>query len=146
MPKPREILPHSSRDALSLMGNLCRSVDPLRPSPACAITVRMAQSSCTIPLPPSWPDHVKSAFLCALGMAHLDMAHVRGWCAISPATEVGLRADNESIWYSDSSCGFPAMGKVRIAQLLGRAGLQLAATTVGAHGEAPASGAAITDR
>ena len=79
------------------MGNLCRFVHPLRPSPACAITVRMAQSSCTIPLPPSWPDHVKSAFLCALGMAHLGMAYVRGWCANSPVTQVGLKADNERL-------------------------------------------------
>jgi len=57
----------------------------------------MAQSSCTIPLPPSWPDHVKSAFLNALGMAHMGMACVRGWCAGSPVTQVGLNADNERL-------------------------------------------------
>ena len=168
-------------------------------------------------------------------MAHLGMACVRGWCANSPVTEEGLRANNERLraevellreelrikdariariparhrpryapadrlailelkasrgwneqqaasaflisaatvagWLKrvdDNGAGalvqvprpvnrfpdfidhlvqrlklsFPAMGKVRIAQLLGRAGLQLAATTVSAHGEAPASGAA----
>jgi transposase len=184
----------------------------------------MAQSSCTIPLPRSWPDHVKSAFLCALGMAHLGMAYVRGWCANSPVTQVGLAADNERLraevellreelrikdarmvriparhrpryapadrlpilelkasrgWNEQQTASafllsaatvagwlkrvdekgagalvqvatpvngfpdfvdhlvqrlklsFPAMGKVRIAQLLGRAGLQLAASTVG---------------
>ena len=51
----------------------------------------------SVPLPPSWPDHVKSAFLCALGMPHLGMACVRGWYANSPVTQVGLRADNESL-------------------------------------------------
>ena len=39
---------------------------------------------------------------------------------------------------------FPAMGKVRIAQLLARAGLHLAVTTVSAHGETPASVLAST--
>ena len=55
----------------------------------------MAQSSCTIPLPRSWPNHVKSAFLHALGMAHMAMAHVRGRCAGSGVAEVSLNADTE---------------------------------------------------
>ena len=67
------------------------------PGPACASTVRMDPSLSSVPLPPSWPDHVKSAFLHALGMAHLGMAYVRGWCANSPVTQVGLKADNERL-------------------------------------------------
>jgi putative transposase len=184
----------------------------------------MDPDSPTIPLPSSWPEHAKSAFLCALGMAHLGMAYVRGWCANSPVTQVGLKGDNERLgsevallreelrikdarmariparhrpryapadrlailqlkasraWNKRQTAraflisaatiagwlkrvdehgtealvqivrpvnrfpdfvahlvqqlklSFPAMGKVRIAQLLARAGLQLAATTVG---------------
>ena len=51
----------------------------------------------SVPLPPSWPDHVKSAFLNALGMAHMGIACVRGWCANSPVTQVGLNGDNERL-------------------------------------------------
>jgi len=57
----------------------------------------MDPSLSSVPLPPSWPDHVKSAFLNALGMAHLGMTCVRGWCANSPVTQVGLKADNERL-------------------------------------------------
>ena len=57
----------------------------------------MDPNSPAIPLPPSWPDHVKSAFLNALGMAHMGMACVRGWCANSPVTEVGLRGEDERL-------------------------------------------------
>jgi len=199
----------------------------------------MDSDSSTIPLPPSWPDHVKSAFLNALGMAHMGMACVRGWCAGSPVTQVGLNADNERLrsevellreelrikdtrmarisarrrpryapadrlailqlkacrgWNEQQAAhafmisaatvagwlkrvdekgtaaliqvvrpvnrfpdfvdhlvqrlklSFPAMGKVRIAQLLARAGLHLAVTTVSVHGETPASGAAIASQ
>ena len=57
----------------------------------------MDSDSSTIPLPSNWPEHVKTAFLFALGMAHMGMAHVRGWCANSPVTQVGLRGDNERL-------------------------------------------------
>ena len=33
----------------------------------------------------------------ALGMAHMGMAYVRGWCANSPVTEVGLRGEDERL-------------------------------------------------
>ena len=57
----------------------------------------MASDSSSIPVPTNWPEHAKSAFLCALGMAHMGMAYVRGWCANSPVTQVGLNADNERL-------------------------------------------------
>ena len=56
----------------------------------------MAQTSCTIPLPRSWPDHVKSAFLQALGMAHMAMAHVCGRRADGTAAEAEA-ADSERL-------------------------------------------------
>jgi hypothetical protein len=55
----------------------------------------MDPDSSSIRVLPSWLDQVKSAFLCALGMAHLGMACIRGWCANSPVTQVGLQADSE---------------------------------------------------
>ena len=79
------------------MGNLCRPVEPLHPGTACAITLRMDSESSSIPLPRSWPNHVKSAFLQALGMAHMAMAHIRGRCAESPVAEVSITADNERL-------------------------------------------------
>ena len=50
----------------------------------------------TTPLPPSWPDHVKSAFLQALGMAHTAMAHIRGRCIDGAAAEVNA-VDSERL-------------------------------------------------
>ena len=50
----------------------------------------------TTPLPPSWPDHVKSAFLQALGMAHTAMAHIRGRCIDGAAVEVNA-VDSERL-------------------------------------------------
>ena len=183
----------------------------------------------TTPLPPSWPDHVKSAFLQALGMAHTAMAHIRGRCIDGAAAEVNavdserLRSEVELLreelrikdarmarvparrrprycpgdrlailqlkasrgWNEQQAASaflisaatiagwlkrvdekgraaliqvvrpvnrfpdfvdhlvqklklsFPAMGKVRIAQLLGRAGLDLAVTTVGRMAKRP---------
>ena len=49
-----------------------------------------------VPLPRSWPDHVKSAFLQALAMAHMAMTHIRGRCADGAAAEVNA-ADSERL-------------------------------------------------
>jgi transposase InsO family protein len=53
----------------------------------------MGSPSSAIPLPRNWADHVKSAFLQALGMAHMAMAQVRGRCTDS----VAANADNERL-------------------------------------------------
>jgi transposase-like protein len=53
----------------------------------------MGSPSSAIRLPRNWTDHVKSAFLQALGMAHMAMAQVRGRCTDSVATN----ADNERL-------------------------------------------------
>ena len=69
----------------------------LRPRLVCAIALGMEPDSSTVRLPPSWPDHVKSAFLYALGMAHFGMACIRGWCANSPFGEVRVNSDIERL-------------------------------------------------
>lgn len=57
----------------------------------------MDPNSSSVPFPPNWPEHAKSGFLCALSMAHLGMAHIRGWCGNSPVTQVRLKAENERL-------------------------------------------------
>jgi hypothetical protein len=54
----------------------------------------MDSDSSSIPLPSNWPEHAKSAFLYALGMAHMAMAHIRGRYADGAAAEVNA-ADSE---------------------------------------------------
>ena len=45
-----------------------------------------------IPLPKSWPTHVKSALLHVISLAKYAMAYTRGWAANSPNTRVRLKA------------------------------------------------------
>ena len=48
----------------------------------------MARNFSSVPLPRGWPDHMKSAFLEALGMAHMAMGHICGRYADGAAAEV----------------------------------------------------------
>jgi hypothetical protein len=57
----------------------------------------MAPNLSSVPLPRGWTDHVKSAFLQVLSMAHMAMAHVHGRCADSSETEVTVTAGNERL-------------------------------------------------
>ena len=91
-----EILPELTRVVLSFEAHLCPPFRPLLRGPACATTVQMDPRWSSVPLPRSWPDHVKSAFLHALGMAHRAMTHIRGRCTDGPAAEVSA-ADSERL-------------------------------------------------
>ena len=44
-----------------------------------------------IPLPQSWPEHVKSALLHVISVAQLAIVHARGWAANSSNARVRLR-------------------------------------------------------
>jgi putative transposase len=47
----------------------------------------------TIPLPPTWPQHTKSAIVHAVALAHFVLTHVRGWCVNSRIARVRLAAE-----------------------------------------------------
>ena len=50
-----------------------------------------------VPLPKEWPRVAKSAIVHAIGLAHLIVTHVRGWCADSPLRRVRLAAECERL-------------------------------------------------
>jgi transposase InsO family protein len=50
-----------------------------------------------VSLPKEWPRVAKSAILHAIGLAHLVVTHVRGWCADSPLRRVRLAAECERL-------------------------------------------------
>ena len=43
-------------------------------------------------LPRTWPEHVKTAFLHAISLAHIALTHARVWCVKSPIERVRLKA------------------------------------------------------
>ena len=47
----------------------------------------------TIPLPPTWPEHTKSAIVHAIALAQFVLTHVRGWCVNSRIARVRLAAE-----------------------------------------------------
>ena len=52
----------------------------------------MPSSPFSVPLPPSWPRHAKTAMLHVISLAHFVLTHVRGWAANSPIHRVRLAA------------------------------------------------------
>ena len=50
-----------------------------------------------IPLPKSWPEHVKSAMLQIISLAQFATAHARGWAADSANARVRLKARVEQL-------------------------------------------------
>jgi transposase InsO family protein len=48
-----------------------------------------------IPLPRTWPAHIKSAILQAISLAQLTMAYTRGWAADSPNPRLRRKAHGE---------------------------------------------------
>ena len=55
-----------------------------------------------IPLPRSWPEHVKSALLHAVALAHFALSHARGWCADSRIARVRLAAERDR-WKTEAA-------------------------------------------
>jgi hypothetical protein len=53
----------------------------------------MSHAADRFPLPRHWPARVKSGLVTAIGLAHLGMTYVRGWCANSPLERVRLAGD-----------------------------------------------------
>jgi hypothetical protein len=47
----------------------------------------------SIPLPPAWPKHTKSAIIQVIALAHFVLTHVRGWCVNSRIARVRLVAE-----------------------------------------------------
>ena len=47
----------------------------------------------SIPLPPAWPAHTKSAMIHVIALAHFVLTHVRGWCVNSRIARVRLVAE-----------------------------------------------------
>ena len=54
-------------------------------------------SSSSVPLPKDWSEHVKSAFLCAVSLAHRAMTVAHAWCVNSRIARVRLAAENASL-------------------------------------------------
>ncbi len=46
-----------------------------------------------IPLPKSWPSHVKSGVLHIISLAHFSITHARGWAAKSVSASVRIAAE-----------------------------------------------------
>ncbi|HEY6724777.1 MAG TPA: DDE-type integrase/transposase/recombinase [Polyangiaceae bacterium] len=51
----------------------------------------------SVPLPKDWPAHVRSAFVCAVGLAHAAITVVRGWAVNSRIARVRLAGDNDRL-------------------------------------------------
>ena len=50
-----------------------------------------------IPIPKSWPLHVKSAVLHIISLAHFSITHARGWAANSVSERVRTAAENDRL-------------------------------------------------
>ena len=50
-----------------------------------------------VPLPRGWPRTVKAGVIQAMGLAHLTITYVRGWCANSLLERVRLAGENERL-------------------------------------------------
>ena len=50
-------------------------------------------TSPSVPLPPAWPKHAKSAMVHVIALAHFALVHVRSWCANSSIARVRLVAE-----------------------------------------------------
>ncbi len=50
-----------------------------------------------IPLPQSWPLHVKPALLHVIAVAQHAIAYTRGWAVNSPIAQIRLKAENERL-------------------------------------------------
>jgi transposase InsO family protein len=48
-----------------------------------------------IALPPDWSEHVRSAMVCAVGLAHFALTHARAWAADSRLGRVRLAAERD---------------------------------------------------
>ena len=59
--------------------------------------VSMPRSHFSVPLPPSWPKHAKTAALHVISVAHFVLTHVRGWAVDSPIHRVRLAAERDRL-------------------------------------------------
>ena len=57
----------------------------------------MSVSPPRISLPRGWPDSVKSAFVCAVGLARAAVVETHSWCINSRIARVRLSVDNERL-------------------------------------------------
>ena len=55
------------------------------------------QKTSRIPLPKSWPRHVKSAVLHVISLAHFSVTHVRGWATNSINARARIAADQDRL-------------------------------------------------
>jgi len=113
-----------------------------------------------VSLPKAWPSRAKSAVLHVISLAHFAITYARGWFLVQTAKAFWVEPDTVGMWLKglDESgpaslvqmaepvnkfpdfvrhivCRLkaicPSLGKVKIAQMLAKAGLHLCATTIG---------------
>ena len=79
-----------------------------------------------IPLPKSWPLHVKSAVLHIISLAHFSITHARGWAANSVSERVRTAAENDRLhqgclsWVELAGMGWSGVGAVTILVTISR--------------------------
>lgn len=63
--------------------------------PGFARNLMVAPDSHSIPLPKDWPAHVRSAYVCAVGLAHGAITVARSWAVNSRIARVRLAGEND---------------------------------------------------
>ena len=67
-------------------------------------------TSPSVPLPPAWPKHAKSAMVRVIALAHFALVHVRSWCVNSSIARAprGLDASTNKAKTLSSNCPYPS--------------------------------------